>query len=127
MPAIGAVCITVGQAIVDVVAIGIGINAIANSNDASDSALQEGIEREANRREYKNRCNEKPPAGLDPCERAKWNLRKAKDCKNLRQANTDKWWSGADERHSPELARDLDNAISRAERAVKRICGEQCD
>jgi len=92
------------------------------SQEATDPALQEAIEREANRREYKNRCNEPPPPGLDPCELARWNLRKAQDCKDLRQANTERWWGGADAKHDPQLARDLDQAIRNASAAVANQC-----
>lgn len=89
----------------------------------SDPALQQEIEREANRREYKNRCSEPPPPDLvDPCERAIWNLRKARDCKALRDANTNRWHEGIDDRHSPQLATDLDRQISNAEKAVERLC-----
>jgi RHS repeat-associated protein len=117
------------------VAIGLGINGAAEhfSGDSigghiydwthpSDPALQQAIEREANRREYKARCNEPPPPNLDPCERAKWELQRAKDCKALRQANTDRWWGGEDTRHNAQLAADLDRAIRNAEERVKRLC-----
>ncbi|MNN55938.1 hypothetical protein D3C81_1708430 [compost metagenome] len=96
------------------------------SSSSDDPDLQEEIEKEANRREYKNRCSETPPPGLTPCERAKWNLQKAKDCKALREANTKRWWSGVDEYHDPQLAQDLDNAIKNAERAVKNACKNEC-
>ena len=87
-----------------------------------DSVLQEVIEKEANRREYKNRCNQPPPPGLDPCERAKWNLSKAQDCKALRDANTRRWWDGVDTKHDPQLPINLDQAIKNAEAAIARHC-----
>jgi uncharacterized protein RhaS with RHS repeats len=89
---------------------------------SADPGLQQEIEKEANRREYKNRCNEPPPPELDPCELAKWNLKKAQDCKALRAANTKRWWGGADDRHSAQLHQDLDNAIRNAQSAVDRQC-----
>jgi len=89
-------------------------------------SLQEQIERKANQREYKARCEEPPPQGLDACERAKWELAKAKDCKALRKANTDRWWGGQDTRHSPQLARDLELQIQDAERAIARHCPKTC-
>ena len=60
----------------------------------SDPALQQEIEKEANRREYKRICNAPPPPGLDQCELAKWNLGKAQACQNAREENTKKWWGG---------------------------------
>jgi RHS repeat-associated protein len=83
---------------------------------------QQNIEREANRREYKNRCSEPPPPNLNPCELAKWKLKRAQDCKALRNANTARWWGGTDTQHDPQLSRDLDSAISNAEKAVARAC-----
>lgn len=89
-------------------------------------SLQEEIERGANRLEYKARCSEPPPPGLDPCERAKWELAKARDCKALRKANTDRWWGGQDTLHSPQLAEDLEAQIRKAERAIARNCPKIC-
>jgi RHS repeat-associated protein len=88
----------------------------------TDKDLQREIEKEANRREYKNICSEPPPPGLDQCELAKWNLRKAQMCKAARNENTKRWWGGEDTRHSSQLSIDLDNAIRNAERAVERAC-----
>ncbi|MEX8515308.1 RHS repeat-associated core domain-containing protein, partial [Leptothrix ochracea] len=95
-------------------------------NHQSDSVLQELIERIANRREYKNRCDEEPPPGFNACERAKWEVKKWMDCKALREANTNRWWGGEDERHNAQLMSDIEINISRAERAVKRVCKENC-
>ncbi|KZT14207.1 hypothetical protein A1D30_19605 [Acidovorax sp. GW101-3H11] len=95
-------------------------------NQQSDSALQELIEREANRREYKNACNEPPPPGLNSCERAKWELKKWQSCKDLREANTNRWWGGQDMRHDPQTMTDIDTNIFYAKRAIRRICKEEC-
>jgi RHS repeat-associated protein len=94
----------------------------SESEKEYQQSLQEEIEREANRREYKQRCNAPPPPGLSPCEKAKWLLQRARDCKALRQANTNRWWGGVDTGHSPQLHTDLDNAIRNAERAVAQEC-----
>jgi RHS repeat-associated protein len=90
----------------------------------SDAALQQEIERTANAREYHRRCNEPPPPGLDPCERAKWELKKAQECKAMRIENTNRWWGGVDNQHDPQLFQDLDNAIRNAQNAVNRICNK---
>ncbi|MEB0141146.1 MULTISPECIES: hypothetical protein [unclassified Undibacterium] len=111
---------------VDAAAYGAGATAAAWLGYKTDKALQEAIEREANRREYKNRCSEPPPPGLSPCELAKWNLNKAQACKDLRNANTNRWWGGADNEQSSQLAQDLDNAIRNAKNAVDRICKKEC-
>ena len=93
-----------------------------SGNSSSDPELQKQIAQEANRREYKRICEEPPPPGLDPCERAKWNLRKTQACKAARNENTKRWWGGEDNRHSPQLAQDLENAIRNAQAAVVRAC-----
>lgn len=95
-------------------------------NHRSDPVLQDLIERGANRSEYKNRCDEQPPPGLNACERAKWELKKWSECKALREANTNKWWGGKDTQHSIQLMTDININIARAERAVKRICKDEC-
>jgi hypothetical protein len=95
-------------------------------NHQSDSALQELIERGANRREYKNACDEPPPPGLNACERAKWELKKWQSCKALREANTNRWWGGKDTQHDAQLMTDIDTNIFNAKRAIRRICKEEC-
>jgi len=121
--------IPLGQALVDAATVALGGAMIANSlSDAqsqanpSDKELQQAIEKEANRREYKNICSEPPPPGLNPCERARWELNKAQSCKAARNANTNKWWGGVDDVHSSQLTQDLDRAIQNAQRAVDRLC-----
>ena len=94
--------------------------------EAADSDLQREIEREANRQEYHRGCDAPPPPGLDPCERAKWKLAKAKRCKALREAFTKKYYDGQyDEGHQIRMDQ-IDNEISRAERAARNACKKQC-
>lgn len=100
--------------------------AVVVPNHQSDSVLQELIEREANRREYKNACEEPPPPGLNACERAKWELKKWQSCKDLREANTNRWWGGKDTRHDAQMMTDIDTNILYAKRAIRRICKEEC-
>ena len=90
---------------------------------ANTGELGRDIAREANRREYKRICDEPPPPGLDPCELARWKLRKAKNCKAAREEHTRRWWGGRDARHSRQLFDDLDRAIRNAENEVMRKCG----
>ncbi|KQO19472.1 hypothetical protein ASF16_05640 [Acidovorax sp. Leaf78] len=103
--------------------LGVGPN---QGSTTSDSELQQLIEKEANRREYKNACNEKPPSGLNDCERAKWELKKWKSCKALREANTNKWWGGQDTQHNAQMMTDIEINIFNAERTIKRVCKEKC-
>ena len=98
-----------------------------NSESPFDSDLQEEIEREANRREYKNRCGEPKPPSLKGCELAKWKLQMALDCKKLRDANTKRWWNGVDEVHDPKLEDDLNRQIEKARRDVEKQCEAVCD
>ena len=89
---------------------------------SSDKELQVAIEQEANRREYKNKCNEPPPTGLDQCELAKWNLDKAQACKDLRNANSQRWYGGPDQRHIDHMVNVVDPQIAAAKRAVESSC-----
>jgi len=104
----------------------LGIAAIymwSQSWDKPDQNLQQEIEKNANYWQYKNRCEEKPPLGpMNECQRAQWELKKAQDCKALRQANTNKWWGGIDEAHNPQLFKDLDRQIKAAQDAVDKKC-----
>ena len=95
-----------------------------NSMSSADPELQAQIEKKANYNQYKSRCSEKAPDGLrnDPCELAKWNLRKAQDCKALRDAFSAKYFGGADDVHDPQLYENIEDQIARAERAVERHC-----
>jgi RHS repeat-associated protein len=93
-----------------------------STSQSSGSSSSTSIEQEANKREYKSICNEKPPTGLDPCERARWDLQKATRCRDARKENTRRWWDNKDERHNPQLFDDLENSIKDAEDRVKRLC-----
>jgi hypothetical protein len=93
----------------------------------SDVVLQQEIEKAANRQQDHSRCDEPPPPGLDPCERAKWKLKKAKDCKALRQEFTNKWYNGQfDDDHAKHMEQ-LDNEMRNAERAIKHSCKNECE
>ncbi|WP_203143273.1 RHS repeat-associated core domain-containing protein [Marinobacter mangrovi] len=104
---------------------GLGLIAMTIPGDTpvSDSELQQDIEYEANRREYHNRCDEpEPPNFLNPCDRARWQLRKAQDCKALRQEMTHKWFNGVEDGDHARHMLQLDRQIQNAERAVKQNC-----
>ncbi len=98
-----------------------------NDGPFSDRDLQREIEYEGNRREYHNRCDEPEPPGLtDPCERAKWQLRKALDCKSLRERMTEKWFDGVEDDAHTQHMNQINNQIRNAERAVKQNCRDEC-
>lgn len=102
----------------------LGLNEAINYNQDVD--LQKEIEKEANRREYKRICNEPEPPNLDPCERAKWRLNKAKMCMAARQENTNRWWGGIDTKHNPQLHLDLQKSLENAQADVDRLCNSEC-
>jgi RHS repeat-associated protein len=98
-----------------------------NDDPFSDSDLQREIEYEGNRREYHNRCDEPEPPGLtDPCERAKWQLRRALDCKSLRERMTEKWFDGVEDDAHAQHMNQINNQIRNAERAVRQNCKDEC-
>jgi uncharacterized protein RhaS with RHS repeats len=104
---------------------GISHQPMANPG-SSDHGLQQAIEKEANRREYKSYCDDPPPPGGNACDDAQNELRNAQRCKAARDENTKKWWQGVDDQHSPQMSLDLDNRIARATRAVKQNCPASC-
>jgi len=119
----GAIAATLGQAVVDAIGIYTGMSSTPHSRDEYDD---QNIERIANQREYQNNCdNQTPPPGLDSCEAAKWKLEHAKMCLDSRRAYTDKWHNGVDDKHDPQLYRDLDRRIQAAEKEVERECSCQ--
>ena len=97
------------------------------SSGSSDRGLQQAVEKEANRREYKSYCDDPPPPGGNACDDAQNDLRNAQRCKAGREENTKRWWQGADEVHSSRMAIDIDNRIARAKRAVKQNCPASCN
>ncbi|MCD2345053.1 hypothetical protein LRH25_32585, partial [Ideonella azotifigens] len=124
-----AVPVVVGTA---VIAVGAAIYMTVAPDDpqpvaaspASDPELQRLIEKGANYSEYKRRCEEPVPPGLDPCQRARFELSRAMACRDLRKANTNRWWGGADTGHNPQLYDDINNQIRAAERSEKQNCGK---
>ncbi len=83
---------------------------------------QQQIEFLANKAEYKRVCDEPPPPGGDACDRARWELNKAKQCLALREANNERWYGGKDDKHNSQLYSDIQAQINSAESAVNRWC-----
>ena len=71
---------------------------------------------------YKNICNQQPPPNLDKCEEARWQLRKAKQCRDLRQAWDDRWFPG---RHAQEI-KNWNRRVKNLEKWIEKNC-EGCD
>ena len=95
----------------DALAIGVGAYTLADA-----------IAREANQREVHGVCDEPPPPNLSDCDRAKWKLTKALQCKLVRQRMADKWFGGTfDAGHAQRMAQ-LDNEIANLRRTVDRMC-----
>ena len=65
---------------------------------------------------YKNRCYEPEPPGLDPCASARWRLQRNTDCRNMRQAWDDKWMPG---RHQTNID-ELDSGIAKLKKWIER-------
>ncbi len=66
-------------------------------------------EKEREYQEYKSRCTERPPPGLNDCEKAKWKLKRNQDCKRLREAWDRKWQPGRHQQNIDELDRAIQN------------------
>ena len=94
-----------------------------NENPHTDKEYNDNnIEKIANKREYERNCDEPPPRLSDPCENAKQKLKQAQMCLASRKAFTNKWHGGVDDRHSPDLYKQLQNRIDRAKKDVERYC-----
>jgi hypothetical protein len=88
--------------------------------------LQQQIEQGANQAEVHRICDEPPPPNLSPCDRAKWELNKARACKAARQAMTNRWFKGVfDAPHAAHM-QQLDNQIANAIRVVNNACKQEC-
>jgi len=85
--------------------------------DPLRSLGQDQAQKQREYEEYKRRCREQPPAGLDPCAKARWKLKRNKDCKRLREAWDRKW----DGNHAIEI-RNLERAIKKLEKWIKNNC-----
>jgi uncharacterized protein RhaS with RHS repeats len=116
------------EAVVEATTVGLGGAMIADSLSSDpphsrDEYDDQNIERISNQREYQNNCdNQNPPPGLDPCEAAKWKLKQVQMCIDSRRAYTNKWHDGVDDRHNPQLYRDLERRRQNAENEVSRVC-----
>ncbi|WP_199524815.1 hypothetical protein [Pseudoalteromonas sp. bablab_jr011] len=68
---------------------------------------------EGNRRQYKNRCQEQYPGGGSQCDKWEWELRRNRDCADLREEFSKRWFGGADENHQ--------NAINEYRKAADKL------
>ena len=80
--------------------------------------LQDLRDKRSDYQNYKQRCNEPPPPGLDKCAEAKWKLQRNKDCRSMRQAWDDKWQPG---RHANDI-RNLDRSIEKLQSWIDQNC-----
>lgn len=91
-----------------------------------DWIYQQAIEYGANHEEVHRICDEPTPPFKDPCERAKWELKKALSCKAVREAHNTKWFGGVYDQAHADHMQQVDNQIARAIRAVKNSCKPGC-
>lgn len=68
---------------------------------------------------YKGRCRATPPPNMCPCDLALWKLKKAIDCRNMRQ-DWDRTW-GPGKGHETANAQ-AEAAIVEARKVVERLC-----
>ena len=73
------------------------------------------------RKRYKKRCNESPPTGLDPCELARWKLRRNQDCLRMRIDFSNKWYGDNDAGHVNAID-DLRRSIEKLKRWIEENC-----
>ncbi|GBC60977.1 RHS repeat protein [Desulfonema ishimotonii] len=66
---------------------------------------------------YKERCNEKEPTGLTPCQLLLWLLKRDKDCVEMREEFDRKW--GRD--HSSQI-QERNKAIKKTLKKLENRC-----
>lgn len=92
--------------------------AAARAAKQLSDAMRDARERQSEYNDYKRRCNERPPSGLDKCAEARWKLQRNKDCRDMRQAWDDKWQPG---RHAGDVE-NLNQGIKNLEEWIKCNC-----
>ncbi|GAB4190199.1 MAG: hypothetical protein Tsb002_17950 [Wenzhouxiangellaceae bacterium] len=87
-----------------------------NINSETDRVAYEG-----NRREYKNRCGEQWPGGGTQCDKWRWELRRNRDCADMREEFARRWFGGTDGGH--QIAVDeMRRAADKLESKIDRLC-----
>lgn len=93
----------------------------AFNDDVDDTRAKE---KSSERADYKRRCDESPPPGLDKCEKLKWELNRDRDCISMRKNFADKWYNGRyDETHQKYMD-ERTVAIGKKEAKIAKEC---CD
>ncbi|WP_018414754.1 RHS repeat domain-containing protein [Teredinibacter turnerae] len=103
-------------------AAGLGaLASIADSLSKSDKA-----EKARERKEYSRICKTPIPPTGDPCTDAKNNLNRLKQCLQLRENFSRKWYNDGDGGHMLEIQNTRDG-IRNLENWIQDNCGDQCD
>jgi len=130
---LGTVVVAAGAVATELVLIDAALAIEIAKLQAENERTAEQIEQKDQEYEqYKSRCNQKPHADLanhgnDPkklCELWRWLLQRNKDCMSLRQAFSEKWYGGPDDRHKRPI-KDLEDSIKNLDKKIKRLC-EPC-
>lgn len=114
VPAVALCVVIAEEAVVPTIALAAGVMAMCKNREKEK-------EKSRVRKAYSSRCKEQPPPGLDPCETAKWELQRNKDCYRLREEFGNKWFNDGFARHEEEMRNAL-KAIYNKEEEVKRKC-----
>jgi RHS repeat-associated protein len=84
---------------------------------AENLTPDQAAEKERERQAYHKRCDESPPAGLDPCAKAKWLLQRVIECIQMRVAWSQKWGI-----HHDDQIEERQREMERARRRVRQDC-----
>jgi RHS repeat-associated protein len=68
-----------------------GAAAAAAAAAATSSSQSDSPEKQADRRAYHRRCDEKNPPGLTGCDLVRWQIQKVKDCIRMRSDYMNRW------------------------------------
>ncbi|MDR1995004.1 RHS repeat-associated core domain-containing protein, partial [Azonexus sp.] len=91
----------------------------------SGDSRQERAEQAQERKEYSRICKSPVPPTGDPCKDAKANLDRLKQCLQLRENFSRKWFNDQDPGHMTEIS-NTRTAIAKLEAFLKNNCSDSC-
>ncbi len=125
----GPVGCGVGAVIGAVVAVGAVMSMPGDTNTPTEGAsatdLSDKVSQALERKEYSRICKSPIPPSGDPCQDAKANLARLKQCLQLRELFSAKWFGDQDLGHMIEIS-NTRKAIRNQENKVQLLCKEEC-
>ncbi|MDQ7994618.1 MAG: RHS repeat-associated core domain-containing protein [Luteibacter sp.] len=119
-------CVIEGAAVYEVISWGWASLGGASILSMSTMSNVDRVQKALDRREYTQVCKTPPPKTGDKCKDAKANIVRLKQCLQLREAYSAKWYDDGDPGHMTEIA-NTRRAIEKLEDFVRKNCGDGCE